>query len=167
MNDPMTQCFARAVCARVSAGTLILLVARWQYGNQLVTIGRCAMKCIFAELCCWKARPGFSRLPAGYTLGGTHIALQALCDFFFVNGASVVFVSSIPHAVRSPTSMVANSRLQDKSVDLAFSNSAIETCWQLFPIDPHLAAMFLHWLPSSWLTPPRAALRYSFWVVAW
>jgi hypothetical protein len=71
----------------------------------------------------------------------------------------------------------------DKSVDLAFSNSAIEhvgsfadqskfaaellrvgkrvycqTPCRLFPIDPHLAAIFLHWLPSSWLTP--RVLRY-------
>lgn len=66
----------------------------------------------------------------------------------------------------------------DKSFDLALSNSAIEhvgsvanqfrfasemtrvgkrilcqTPCRLFPIDPHLGAFFLHWLPSSWLTP--------------
>jgi len=64
----------------------------------------------------------------------------------------------------------------DRSVDLAFSNSAIEhvgdfahqsrfaqemlrvgkkvycqTPCRLFPIDPHLAAFFLHWLPRRWL----------------
>jgi hypothetical protein len=67
---------------------------------------------------------------------------------------------------------------QDKSFDLAFSNSAIEhvgseknqfdfakemlrvgkkiycqTPSRLFPIDPHLTTPFLHWLPISWLTP--------------
>jgi SAM-dependent methyltransferase len=71
----------------------------------------------------------------------------------------------------------------DKSFDLAFSNSAIEhvgseenqfkfasemlrvgkriycqTPSRLFPIDPHLSAPFLHWLPTSWLTP--RFLRY-------
>src|SRR3954447_4270920 len=71
----------------------------------------------------------------------------------------------------------------DKSFDLAFSNSAIEhvgseenqfkfasemmrvgkriycqTPSRLFPIDPHLTAPFLHWLPNSWLTP--RFLRY-------
>jgi len=72
---------------------------------------------------------------------------------------------------------------RDKSFDLAFSNSAIEhvgseenqykfaremmrvgtrvycqTPSRLFPIDPHLSAPFLHWLPASWLTP--RFLRY-------
>jgi len=72
---------------------------------------------------------------------------------------------------------------RDKSFDLAFSNSAIEhvgseenqykfaremmrvgmrvycqTPSRLFPIDPHLSAPFLHWLPASWLTP--GFLRY-------
>jgi ubiquinone/menaquinone biosynthesis C-methylase UbiE len=71
----------------------------------------------------------------------------------------------------------------DKSFDLAFSNSAIEhvgseenqfkfasemmrvgkriycqTPSRLFPVDPHLTAPFLHWLPNSWLTP--RFLRY-------
>lgn len=71
----------------------------------------------------------------------------------------------------------------DKSFDLAFSNSAIEhvgseenqfkfaremmrvgkriycqTPSRLFPIDPHLSAFFLHWLPTRWLTP--RFLRY-------
>src|SRR5258708_5305731 len=71
----------------------------------------------------------------------------------------------------------------DKSFDLAFSNSVIEhvgseenqfifaremmrvgkriccqTPCRLFPIDPHLGAFFLHWLPSSWLKP--TFLRY-------
>jgi ubiquinone/menaquinone biosynthesis C-methylase UbiE len=71
----------------------------------------------------------------------------------------------------------------DKSFDLAFSNSAIEhvgseenqfkfasemmrvgkriycqTPSRLFPIDPHLTAPFLHWLPNSWLKPKF--LRY-------
>jgi hypothetical protein len=71
----------------------------------------------------------------------------------------------------------------DKSVDLCFSNSAIEhvgtfedqaafaremvrvgrriycqTPCRLFPIDPHLSAFFLHWLPRGWLTPK--VLRY-------
>lgn len=66
----------------------------------------------------------------------------------------------------------------EKSFDLAFSNSAIEhvgseenqfkfasemlrvgkrvycqTPSRLFPIDPHLSAFFLHWLPTSWLKP--------------
>lgn len=65
-----------------------------------------------------------------------------------------------------------------KSFDLAFSNSAIEhvgseenqfqfaremlrvgkriycqTPSRLFPVDPHLSAVFLHWLPASWLKP--------------
>ncbi len=73
--------------------------------------------------------------------------------------------------------------LQDQSIDLAFSNSAIEhldsfesqsrfaaemlrvgkqlycqTPCRLFPIDPHLSAFFLHWLPRSCLTP--TFLRY-------
>jgi len=71
----------------------------------------------------------------------------------------------------------------DRSFDLAFSNSAIEhvgseenqyeferemlrvgrriycqTPYRLFPIDPHLSAVFLHWLPASWLRP--GFLRY-------
>jgi len=71
----------------------------------------------------------------------------------------------------------------DKSFDLAFSNSVIEhvggeenqfkfaremqrvgkrvfcqTPCRLFPIDPHLSAFFLHWLPKSWLKPKF--LRY-------
>lgn len=71
----------------------------------------------------------------------------------------------------------------DQSIDLAFSNSAIEhvgnfadqskfaaemlrvgkkvycqTPCRLFPIDPHLSAFFLHWLPRRWLTP--RVLRY-------
>jgi hypothetical protein len=71
----------------------------------------------------------------------------------------------------------------DKSFDLAFSNSAIEhvgseenqfkfaremmrvghriycqTPSRFFPIDPHLSAFFLHWLPASWLKP--GFLRY-------
>jgi SAM-dependent methyltransferase len=71
----------------------------------------------------------------------------------------------------------------DNFVDLAFSNSAIEhvgtfadqskfaaemlrvgkhiycqTPCRMFPIDPHLSAFFLHWLPRSWLTPKL--LRY-------
>jgi SAM-dependent methyltransferase len=71
----------------------------------------------------------------------------------------------------------------DKSFDLAFSNSVIEhvgseenqykfaketmrvgkriycqTPSRFFPIDPHLSAPFLHWLPFSWLTPKF--LRY-------
>ena len=71
----------------------------------------------------------------------------------------------------------------EKSFDLAFSNSAIEhvgseenqfkfasemmrvgkkiycqTPSRLFPIDPHLSAFFLHWLPASWLKPKF--LRY-------
>jgi len=70
-----------------------------------------------------------------------------------------------------------------RSFDLAFSNSAIEhvgsvenqfkfasemmrvgkriycqTPSRLFPVDPHLTAPFLHWLPFSWLTPKF--LRY-------
>jgi len=72
----------------------------------------------------------------------------------------------------------------DKAVDLAFSNSAIEhvgsyqdqcrfaaelirvgktvycqTPCRLFPIDPHLNALLLHWLPRKWLTP--TVLRYA------
>jgi hypothetical protein len=72
---------------------------------------------------------------------------------------------------------------RDQSVDLAFSNSAIEhvgsfesqtrfaaemlragrqlycqTPCRMFPIDPHLSAFFLHWLPRSFLTP--FVLRY-------
>ena len=71
----------------------------------------------------------------------------------------------------------------DHSIDLAFSNSAIEhvgsfenqkrfaaellrvgksvycqTPSRLFPVDPHLSAFFLHWLPRSFLTP--TFLRY-------
>lgn len=71
----------------------------------------------------------------------------------------------------------------DQSVDLAFSNSAIEhvgsfgnqikfaaelqrvgthmlcqTPSRLFPIDPHLGALILHWLPKRCLTP--VVLRY-------
>ena len=66
----------------------------------------------------------------------------------------------------------------DASFDLAFSNSVIEhvgdeaaqfrfaremvrvgkriycqTPSRVFPIDPHLSAFFLHWLPGRWLTP--------------
>lgn len=66
----------------------------------------------------------------------------------------------------------------DHSFDLAFSNSVIEhvgdeaaqfrfaremmrvgrriycqTPSRIFPIDPHLSAFFLHWLPRSWLKP--------------
>jgi len=66
----------------------------------------------------------------------------------------------------------------DRSIDLAFSNSAIEhvgsfanqsrfaaemlrvgkkiycqTPCRLFPADPHLGALFLHWLPRRCLTP--------------
>jgi hypothetical protein len=72
---------------------------------------------------------------------------------------------------------------RDQSIDLAFSNSAIEhvgsfesqtrfaaemlrvgrqvycqTPCRLFPIDPHLSAFFLHWLPRVFLTP--TVLRY-------
>jgi hypothetical protein len=71
----------------------------------------------------------------------------------------------------------------DQSFDLAFSNSAIEhvgseenqfkfasemmrvgkrvycqTPSRVFPVDPHLSAFFLHWLPASWLKP--RFLRY-------
>jgi len=71
----------------------------------------------------------------------------------------------------------------EKSFDLAFSNSAIEhvgseenqfkfagemlrvgrriycqTPSRMFPIDPHLSAFFLHWLPAAWLKP--MFLRY-------
>jgi hypothetical protein len=71
----------------------------------------------------------------------------------------------------------------NKSMDLAFSNSAIEhvgsyedqcrfaeemmrigssvycqTPCRMFPIDPHLNAFLLHWLPRRWLTP--TVLRY-------
>lgn len=71
----------------------------------------------------------------------------------------------------------------EKAFDLAFSNSAIEhvgseenqfkfasemlrvgkriycqTPSRLFPIDPHLSALFLHWLPAGWLKP--TFLRY-------
>jgi SAM-dependent methyltransferase len=71
----------------------------------------------------------------------------------------------------------------DQSFDLAFSNSVIEhvgaedqqfkfagemlrvgkkvycqTPCRLFPIDPHLSAPFLHWLPARWLKP--TFLRY-------
>jgi methyltransferase family protein len=71
----------------------------------------------------------------------------------------------------------------DKSFDLAFANSAIEhvgseenqfkfaremmrvgnriycqTPSRVFPVDPHLSALFLHWLPASWLKP--RFLRY-------
>lgn len=71
----------------------------------------------------------------------------------------------------------------NKAFDLAFSNSAIEhvgseenqfkfahemmrvgqriycqTPSRLFPVDPHLSAFFLHWLPGSWLKP--RFLRY-------
>jgi hypothetical protein len=77
----------------------------------------------------------------------------------------------------------------DRSIDLAFSNSAIEhvgdfahqskfaqemlrvgkkiycqTPCRWFPIDPHLSAFFLHWLPRRWLTP--TVLRY-FTVNGW
>jgi hypothetical protein len=73
--------------------------------------------------------------------------------------------------------------LRDQSIDLAFSNSVIEhldnfesqsrfaaemlrvgrqvycqTPSRLFPIDPHLSAFFLHWLPRSVLSP--SFLRY-------
>jgi hypothetical protein len=66
----------------------------------------------------------------------------------------------------------------DKSIDLAFSNSAIEhvgsfenqrrfaaelmrvgkrvycqTPCRSFPVDPHLSMPLLHWLPRKWLTP--------------
>ena len=72
---------------------------------------------------------------------------------------------------------------QDQLFDLVFSNSAIEhvgsesdqfkfasemirvgkrvycqTPSRLFPVDPHLSALFLHWLPKRWLTP--TFLRY-------
>lgn len=72
---------------------------------------------------------------------------------------------------------------RDQSIDLTFSNSVIEhldnfdsqsrfaaemlrvgkqvycqTPSRLFPIDPHLSAFFLHWLPRSFLTP--TFLRY-------
>jgi hypothetical protein len=72
---------------------------------------------------------------------------------------------------------------RDQSIDLAFSNSAIEhvgsfesqvrfaaemlrvgkqlycqTPCRLFPVDPHLGAFFLHWLPKAFLTP--FVLRY-------
>jgi hypothetical protein len=71
----------------------------------------------------------------------------------------------------------------DQTIDLAFSNSAIEhvgnfenqvrfakemlrvgkqlycqTPCRLFPVDPHLGAFFLHWLPQSFLMP--FVLRY-------
>lgn len=88
---------------------------------------------------------------------------------------------------RGPFTFVQGSGCQmpfaDKSFDLAFSNSAIEhvgseenqtkfasemmrvgrkifcqTPCRLFPIDPHLGAFFLHWLPGSWLKP--GFLRY-------
>ncbi|HKV94765.1 MAG TPA: methyltransferase domain-containing protein [Candidatus Angelobacter sp.] len=71
----------------------------------------------------------------------------------------------------------------EEAFDLGFSNSAIEhvgseenqfkfasemlrvgkriycqTPSRLFPIDPHLSALFLHWLPAGWLKP--TFLRY-------
>jgi hypothetical protein len=79
--------------------------------------------------------------------------------------------------------------MADKSVDLAFSNSAIEhvgdyahqaqfaaelmrvgkavycqTPSRSFPIDPHLGTPLIHWLPRAWLTP--TVLRY-FTVNGW
>ena len=78
----------------------------------------------------------------------------------------------------------------DKSFDLAFSNSAIEhvgseenqfkfaremmrvgkriycqTPSRLFPIDPHLTAPFLHWLPNSLVDAPVSALFHIEWMV--
>lgn len=97
-----------------------------------------------------------------------------------------VWISSKPEERGDLPYVLGDGRklpLADKSVDLAFSNSAIEhvgtfedqakfaaemlrvgkrvycqTPCRMFPIDPHLSAFFLHWLPRRWLTP--RALRY-------
>jgi Methyltransferase domain len=78
---------------------------------------------------------------------------------------------------------------RDRSIDLAFSNSAIEhvgsfaeqskfaaemlrvgrkvycqTPCRSFPIDPHLGAFFLHWLPRRFLTP---GLMHYFTLYGW
>jgi Methyltransferase domain len=100
-------------------------------------------------------------------------------------GVIVVNVWVVPNS-RSLPFVVGNGcqlPFGDQSVDLAFSNSAIEhvgsfadqqkfavemrrvgkkiycqTPCRLFPVDPHLSAFFLHWLPRRCLTP--WVLRY-------
>jgi hypothetical protein len=101
------------------------------------------------------------------------------------DGVTIVNLWAPPE--RAPLPFVIGDGCQlpfaDKSLDLAFSNSAIEhvgdfahqskfaeemlrvgrqvycqTPCRLFPIDPHLSAFFLHWLPRRCLTP--TVLRY-------
>ncbi len=101
------------------------------------------------------------------------------------HGVTIVNVWAPPDRSPLPFVLGDGCRLPfaDHSIDLAFSNSAIEhvgdfahqsrfatemlrvgkkiycqTPCRLFPIDPHLSAFFLHWLPRSWLTP--TVLRY-------
>jgi hypothetical protein len=96
------------------------------------------------------------------------------------NGVTVVNVWAPPGRDEIPYVVSDGCQLpfRDQSIDLAFSNSAIEhvgsfqnqtkfaaemlrvgkqvycqTPCRLFPIDPHLSAFFLHWLPRSFLTP--------------
>jgi hypothetical protein len=96
------------------------------------------------------------------------------------NGVIILNVWAPPDRDEIPYVIGDGRRLpfRDHSIDLAFSNSAIEhvgdfesqtrfasemlrvgknlycqTPCRLFPIDPHLSAFFLHWLPRSFLTP--------------
>jgi Methyltransferase domain len=101
------------------------------------------------------------------------------------NGVIVLNLQAPPERDEIPYVLGDGCQLPfgDQSIDLAFSNSAIEhvgsfenqarfaaemlrvgrelycqTPCRLFPIDPHLSAFFLHWLPRSFLKP--FVLRY-------
>ena len=109
--------------------------------------------------------------------GGEHNLWQVIGlrdGLTFIN----IFAPKEHHGYRYIIASGFAAPFADKSVDLAFSNSVIEhvgseanqfafasemmrvgrrvycqTPSRLFPIDPHLSAFFLHWLPGKWLTP--------------
>lgn len=119
----------------------------------------------------------YSDCPVIVDIGGDH----NLWDFLGRTQGVIVLNVWAPPDRRTMPFVLADGRhlpFRDRSIDLAFSNSAIEhvgdfadqsrfaaemmrvgrkvycqTPCRLFPVDPHLGAFFLHWLPRHWLTP--------------